>query len=69
MLTVLGTYQKGRLILYEPVDTSREYKVLVTFVDDFAVTQKPKRVIGGLKGKIWLSDDFNEPLDDLKEYM
>jgi len=27
---------------------------------------------GGLgiwQGKIWMSDDFDEPLDDLKEYM
>jgi len=22
-----------------------------------------------LKGKLWTSDDFDEPLDDLKEYM
>ena len=27
---------------------------------------KPK--IGGWKGKIWMSDDFDEPLEDFKEY-
>ena len=26
-------------------------------------------VLGGLKGKISILDDFNEPLDDLNEYM
>ena len=24
---------------------------------------------GIFKGKIWMSDDFNEPLEDMKEYM
>jgi len=27
-----------------------------------------KRIPGGLKGKVSLPDDFNEPLDDLKDY-
>ena len=33
--------------------------------------EKPKKR-GGLgiwKGKIWMSDDFDEPLEDLKDYM
>ncbi|MEO8734171.1 MAG: DUF2281 domain-containing protein [Flavobacteriales bacterium] len=28
-----------------------------------------KPVPGLLKGKIWIADDFDEPLDDFKEYM
>ncbi|HEY4323165.1 MAG TPA: DUF2281 domain-containing protein [Mucilaginibacter sp.] len=28
-----------------------------------------ERIPGGLKGKVSLPDDFNEPLDDLKDYM
>ncbi len=33
--------------------------------------QKPKkkRQAGTLKGKIWMSDDFDEPLEEMKEYM
>ncbi len=30
---------------------------------------KGKRKAGLLKGKIKLASDFNEPLDDMKEYM
>ncbi len=30
---------------------------------------KPKRQFGILKGKIWMSDDFDAPLEDFKEYM
>ncbi|MEG3438403.1 DUF2281 domain-containing protein [Pannus brasiliensis CCIBt3594] len=25
--------------------------------------------LGALKGKIWMSDDFDEPLEEMKEYM
>lgn len=30
---------------------------------------KPIRKPGALKGKIFMSDDFDEPLEDFKEYM
>jgi len=29
----------------------------------------PQRKIGLLKGKLQMSDDFDEPLDDFKDYM
>ena len=33
--------------------------------------EEPKKVpqFGCMKGEIWMSDDFDEPLDDFKEYM
>ncbi|MBQ7158189.1 MAG: DUF2281 domain-containing protein [Treponema sp.] len=31
--------------------------------------KKPKRQFGLLKGQIWMSDDFDAPLEDFKEYM
>jgi len=30
---------------------------------------KKKREAGALKGKIWMSDDFDELLEDFREYM
>jgi hypothetical protein len=30
---------------------------------------RPKRKLGLLKGKIKISDDFDAPLDDMKDYM
>ena len=27
------------------------------------------RKLGGMEGKIWMSDDFNEPLECFEEYM
>lgn len=28
-----------------------------------------ERQLGKYKGQIWMSDDFNEPLEDFKDYM
>jgi antitoxin (DNA-binding transcriptional repressor) of toxin-antitoxin stability system len=33
-----------------------------------AVPQK-RRIVGIAKGSVWMSDDFDEPLEDFKEYM
>jgi hypothetical protein len=30
---------------------------------------KPKRVFGAAKGKFWMSDNFDAPLEDFKEYI
>ncbi len=32
-------------------------------------TLLPERGFGALKGKSWMAPDFDEPLDDFKEYM
>ena len=37
---------------------------------DFIDSKKPFSEMRGIfKGEIWMSDDFNEPLEELKEYM
>ena len=38
----------------------------------FAITSRPEKKMpkpGCMKGKIWMADDFDAPLDDFKEYM
>jgi hypothetical protein len=27
------------------------------------------RKLGGLEGKVWMSDDFNEPMEEFGDYM
>ena len=40
------------------------------FVDAKKLSKKPFSEMRGIfKGKIWMSDDFNAPLEELKEYM
>jgi hypothetical protein len=44
--------------------------VIITFLtEDIKNSGIQKRVPGGLKGKVAIPDDFNDPLDDLKDYM
>jgi len=40
------------------------------YEEEAAKTEKaPRGGLGIWKGKIWMSDDFDEPLEDLKDYM
>ncbi len=70
LTTIQGMYHNGIVSFDEkpPIETTS--KILITFLDNNKNTViKKARKAGGLKGQIWLSDDFNEPLDDLKDYM
>lgn len=72
--SISGLFENGQLTLLERAPTSKKSKVVITFLEEVDVPEsashKPaKRRLGGLEGKITLPDDFNEPLDDLTEYM
>ncbi len=71
MLTAIkGYYEKGQVILREVPPVNKKTEVIVTFLSsDDAPMSHPKRILGLLEGKITISDDFNEPLNDLKDYM
>lgn len=75
LATVTGTYKNGRIILDEELPvTSDNAKVIVTLVEEAIEKQeKPKRTPGLMKGAFigdyWFSKEFNDPLDDLKDYM
>ena len=72
MLTAIqGTYENGQITLKEMPKTDHKMNVIVTFLEEeiFENTSMKRRVPGSLKGKIHMADDFNEPLDDLKDYM
>ena len=63
--TVAGFYENGQIHFTEspPVQTKSKTKVFVTFIDD--TSPKAIRKLGSWEGKYSISDDFNEPLDDL----
>ena len=69
-IAINGTYENGSFVLEEPVPTVKKSKVVILFTEEITVPSLKKRQPGGLKhlgGSI--PADFNEPLDDLKEYM
>jgi hypothetical protein len=70
LTTIKGYYDHGQIVLEEipPVKTKTE--VMVTFLTRERAEEQPsKRKLGGLEGKVNIPDNFNEPLDDLKDYM
>ncbi len=72
MLTAIeGTYENGQIILKQQPKTAAKAKVMVIFEEQVVDTPQPKekRPFGISKGAFILSPDFNEPLDDLKDYM
>ncbi|MFY7908723.1 MAG: hypothetical protein ACOVO2_04170 [Emticicia sp.] len=75
--SIKGIYENGVLTFSEPAPDIEKSEGLVTFLNEEKKT-KPlqKRVPGGLlrlahlEGKTMsIPDDFNDPLDDLKDYM
>lgn len=70
MLTaVKGYYEGGQVFFKETPPVTERTEVIVTFLTEENKTESRKRVLGLLEGKAKLPDDFDEPLDELKDYM
>ena len=78
MHTIKAIYDGTNIIPTQPIPVKGKYEVFVTFVESVEeetpdINKPAKRsrseFIGLLKGKVWMSDDFNEPLEEMKEYM
>ena len=71
LTTVKGVYDHGKITLTEdPPIKEKKADVIVTFLpQEKNIDSTSKRVLGGLEGKISVPDDFNDPLEDLKDYM
>jgi hypothetical protein len=70
MLTAItGTLENGQITLDEQPPMTQKARVVVTILDEVKESEKPKIQFGRMKGNFWMSDDFNDPIDDLKDYM
>lgn len=74
--SIKGIYENGTLTLLEPVPNLEKSNVLVTFLSEEKTKVIEKRIPGGLlrlahlQGKqMSIPNDFNEPLEDLNDYM
>jgi hypothetical protein len=69
LTTIKGVYQNGQIVLDEKPLFNEDAEVLVTFTK-IKNLDKKNRVFGSGKDLVlYMADDFNDPLDDLKEYM
>ena len=70
LTTIKGVYQHGRIFMKEDPPVNIKTEVLITFlVQEQESGSIGRRMPGGLKGKVNIPDDFNEPLEDFKDYM
>ena len=72
MLTsVLANFENGEIIWVEKPPKVKNTKVVVTFLEEevFEKEQNLARGFGQFKGKAAIPDNFNDPIEDLKDYM
>ena len=78
MHSIKAIYDENGFTPIQPIPIKGKYEVIITFVNPMSendnVSEQPiKRPLsdlqGILKGKVWMSDDFNDPIEDMKEYM
>ena len=78
MYSVKAIYDGVNFKPKQPISVKVPCEVVITFLEpveeaaaDAMQVKKHSRsaFIGSWKDKIWMSDDFNEPLDEMKEYM
>jgi hypothetical protein len=72
---IKGTLINGQVIFEEPPPTTQNMSVVVILMEEKlkpAPSRQPGSLLklGASQGKIYkLPDDFNDPLNDLQEYM
>lgn len=68
--TIEGVYENGVVKLSEIPPTGKSMKVMVVFVEETDALPKKVRKAGFGKGTFtYIAPDFDEPLEELKDYM
>ena len=66
LTTIKGYYEQGQVFLKEEPPVTTKTEVIITFLSEEPHTDTgKKRMPGGLKGKVTIPDDFDEPLEDI----
>jgi hypothetical protein len=66
---IAGIYENGHVLLDRQPDSKVKARVKVIF-EEITDTETPKKRQFGIgKGSIQMTEDFNDPLEDLKDYM
>jgi len=71
MYAIKAIYDGDTFKPNQPITIKEQYEVIITFIEPIKETSFPdmpyKR--GCMKGKMWMAEDFDAPLEDFKEYM
>ena len=72
MRAIKAIYDGVSFTPVQPVPVKENYEVIIVFANPIKpVVQLSQRAnfIGMFEGKIRMADDFNEPIDEMMEYM
>ena len=70
LTTIKGIYINGEITLEEKPEATQPMEVLVTFTKEVSLSNKNPMDFGYGKGMSkYLSQDFDEPYHDVKDYM
>ena len=73
METIQAIFDGKNFLPQQPIPVKGNYNVIITFLEPIDVSNKPPVrppfEYGSMIGKMWVADDFDAPLDDLKDYM
>lgn len=70
LTTIKGYYDNGHIVMMEEPPVNDKTDIIITFLSEEKIKDEQKKIkLGLLKGKIFVSEHFDEPLDDLKDYM
>ena len=73
MQAIKAIYDGTNFTPKQPIPVEGKYEVVITFLEPISTTEKtpvrPPFEYNCLSGKIWISEDFDAPLDDFMEYM
>ena len=70
MYAIKAIYDGVEFKPIQPIPVNESYEVVITFIEPVnKQTIRQPYEYGSMNGKIWVSDDFDAPLDDFKEYM
>ena len=78
MYAVKAVYDGVTFKPQQPITAKGKHEVIITFlepiVENLVFEEEPKKrplseLRGFLKGKVRMADDFNAPLEEMKEYM
>lgn len=67
--TYEGIFENGYVVFKEAPEIPKNSKVKVIFEEKDVIKPAKKRKLGIFKGTIKISDNFDEPLEELKDYM
>ena len=73
MQSIKAVYDGTDFLPMQPIPVIGQFEVIITYTKPIKNERKVKlprsEVIGLLKGKVWMAEDFNAPLEELEEYM